>query len=265
MPDSISLLIDAGDCVVVDASTDHEQVRDHLGRFISDTLIDSTVGANGQNEYHFITPGGSHIPTWYRLGPLLELEGVADLIAFHLAMELRSKSIDIIIPWAEPGIQLAIRLASSLSAGADERVGYVVLVKDSLSGGQPEISDLDEASISGKRVLVLTDVLCAGETIRKLSDEVTRLAGYVGAVAGILNFGRSAQLSNALDSIASQNNRQLVAWTREKTSTLPRPPEFDGAHWLCEVLDPVIQMLLNVGNAGPESLTRCCGVHMPAG
>ena len=201
--------------------------------------MDSAEHSNGHGEHHFIRPGGSHIPIWYRLGPLLELEGVADLLAFHLAKELRSKSIDVIIPWAEPGIQLAIRLASSLSAGAEERVGYVVRVKDSLSGGQPEISDLDEDAIHGKRVLLLTDVLCAGETIRKLSDEVDRAGVYVGAVAGILNFERSAQLQSVLDSIELRNSRQLVEWTREQTHALPHPPAFSGANWLTQVIDPV--------------------------
>lgn len=74
VPDSTGLLIDAGECIAVNTSSYQEQISDHLGRFIADTLIDSTVGAKGQGEHHFITAGGAHIPTWYRLGPLLELE-----------------------------------------------------------------------------------------------------------------------------------------------------------------------------------------------
>ncbi len=157
---------------VLDTSRYQEQISDHLGRFIADTLIDSTVGARGQGEHHFITAGGAHIPTWYRLGPLLELEGVAELLGFHLAKQLQGKSIDLIIPWAEPGIQLAIRLASRLNTFGIEKVGYVVPVKDPLTGGRPEISDLDEVTIRGKRVLLLIDVLCAGVSIRRLADEV---------------------------------------------------------------------------------------------
>lgn len=224
VPDSTGLLIDAGECIVVDASRHQEQGSDHLGRFIADTLIDSTVGAKGQGEHHFITAGGAHIPTWYRLGPLLELEGVAELLGFHLAKQLKGESIDLIIPWAEPGIQLAIRLASRLSANVAENVSYVVLVKDSLTGGRPEISDLDEATVRGKRVLLLTDVLCAGETIRKLADEVDRCGGYVRSIAGILSFRRSRPLRNVLDSIERQNRGRVMEWTRQRRSGLPHPP-----------------------------------------
>ena len=64
VPHSTGLLIDAGECVVVDASSYQQQISDHLGKFIADTLIDSTVGAKGQGEHHFITAGGAHIPTW---------------------------------------------------------------------------------------------------------------------------------------------------------------------------------------------------------
>ena len=236
---STGLLIDAGGCAVVDTSSYQEQISDHLGRFIADTLIDSTVGAKGQGEHHFITAGGAHIPTWYRLGPLLELEGVAELLGFHLAKQLQGKSIDLIIPWAEPGIQLAIRLASRLSTYVAEKVGYVVPVKDPLTGDRPEISNLDEATIRGKRVLLLIDVLCAGETIRRLADEVDRCGGYTRAVAGILSFAGSQPLRNVIDSIESQNKDRVTDWTRQRQSGLPRPPIFDGVRWLSEVPDPV--------------------------
>ena len=87
-PHSTGLLINAGECRVVDTSSYQTQISDLLDRFIADTLIDSTVGAKGQGEHHFITPGGAHIPTWYRIGPLLELEGVTELLGFHLARRL---------------------------------------------------------------------------------------------------------------------------------------------------------------------------------
>jgi orotate phosphoribosyltransferase len=239
VPGPTGLLVEAGECLVVDPSDEQAQISEHVGRFISDTLIDSTVGANGQGERHFITAGGAHIPAWYRLGPLLELEGVAEWMGFHLAKQLQAQQIDVIIPWADPGIQLAIRLASRLSVGAARQVGYVVLVKDSVSGGPPEISDLDEQAIRGKRVLLLTDVLCAGETIRKLAEEVDRRGGHVKAVAGILSFGRSTPLRNVLDSIGNKSDRNVVEWNRQRYSGLPRPSEFEGARWLSEVSDPV--------------------------
>ena len=239
VPSSTGLLVDSGACMVVDTSRYQAQISDHLGRFIADTLIDSTAGAKGQGQHHFITPGGAHIPTWYRLGPLLELEGVAELLGFHLAKQLQGESIDLIVPWAEPGIQLAIRLASRLSTYAVEPVGYVVPVKDSLTGGRPEISDLDEETVRGKRVVLLIDVLCAGETVRKLADEVDRCGGYVRAIAGILNFGRSRPLRDALDSIKRQNRGRVAEWTRQRLSGLPHPPYFVGARWLSEVSDPV--------------------------
>ena len=239
VPHSTGLLIDAGECFVVDTSSYQAQISGHLGRFIGDLLIDSTVGDRGESDHHFITAGGAHIPTWYRLGPLLELEGFAELLGFHLSKQLQGTSIDLIIPSAEPGIQLAIRLASRLSADVDEGVGYVVPVKDSLTGGRPEISDLDEETVRGKRVLLLIDVLCAGETIRRLADEVDRCGGYVRAVAGILNFERSRPLQNALDSIESQNRVRVAEWTWQRESGLPHPPYFVGPRWLSEVPDPV--------------------------
>ena len=267
VPDSTGLLIDAGERFVVDTSSYQEQISDHLRRFVADTLVDSAVGAKGQGEHHFITPGGAHIPTWYRLGPLLELEGVAELLGFHLAKELQGKSIDLIIPWAEPGIQLAIRLASRLSTDVAEKVGYVVPVKDSLAGGRPEISDLDEEAIRGKRVLLLIDVLCAGETIRKLADEVDRCGGYTGAIAGILSFERSKPLRDVLDSIESQNRVRVTEWTRRRLSGLPRPPLFSGVRWLAEVPDPVYPdagQCKDCNRAKPYVLLWSRDAHRPA-
>ena len=170
---------------------------------------------------------------------MLELEGVPELLGFHLAKQLQGKSIDLIIPWAEPGIQLAIRLASRLSTSVAEKVSYVVPVKDLFTGGRPEISDLDEVTVRGKRVLLLIDVLCAGETIRRLADEVDRCGGYTRAVAGILSFAGSQPLRNVLDSIKSQNRDRVMEWTKQRLSGLPRPPTFDGVQWLSEVPDPV--------------------------
>ena len=238
-PHSPGLLIDAGECVVVGTSDYQTQISELLDRFIADTLIDSTVGAKGQGEHHSITPGGAHIPTWYRIGPLLELEGVTELLGFHLARLLQGKSIDLIIPWAEPGIQLAIRLASRLSEYTAEDVGYVPLVKGSSKAGGPEISDLDAATVRGKRVLLLTDVLCAGETIRTIADEVDRCGGYTKAIAGILSFDRSKPMRNVLGSIKRQNGGRVAEWTKQPRSDLAGPPIYEGVEWLSQVSDPV--------------------------
>ena len=56
VPDSTGLLIDAGKGVVVDTSRYQEQIGDHLGRFIADALVDSTVGARGQGAYRYRFP-----------------------------------------------------------------------------------------------------------------------------------------------------------------------------------------------------------------
>lgn len=238
-PHSTGLLIGVGECAAVDTSGYQKQISDHLGIFITNTLIDSIPDAKSQGEHHFATAGGAHIPTWYRAGPLLELEGVAELFGFHLAKQLQGTSLDLIIPWAEPGIQLAIRLASRLNTFGIEKVGYVVPVKDSLTGGKAEISDLDEATVRGKRVLLLVDVLCAGETIRRLADEVDRCGGYVKAVAGILSFARSQPLAKAIDSIRSQNASRVAEWVRQYQPVLAGPPLFDGVRCLSEVPDQV--------------------------
>ena len=239
VPDSTGIVISDGNCFITDTSEEQEQISAHLGRFIGDVLIDSTVGSKGQGEKHFITAGGAHIPTWYRLGPLLEFEGVAELLGFHLAKQLQGKSIDLIIPWAEPGIQLGIRMASRLSSSSTDKVHYVVPVKNPSKGGRPEISDLDEAAVKGKRVLLLIDVLCAGETIRRLADEVDRCGGYVISAAGILGFAMSQPLRNVVSSIKDQNSISVSKWAKERQSSFDIPPVFDGVTWLNEVADPV--------------------------
>ena len=120
-----------------------------------------------------------------------------------------------------------------------EDVGYVVMVKGSSKVGRPEISDLDAATVRGKRVLLLTDVLCAGETIQTLADEVDRCGGYTKAISGILSFDRSKPMRNVLGAIKRQNRGRVAEWTKQPRSGLAGPPYYEGVQWLSQVADPV--------------------------
>ena len=169
----------------------------------------------------------------------MELEGAREFFAFHLAKQLLGASVDLIIPWAEPGIQLALGTASRLSNLAKKKVGYVVLEKDSAIGSRPKIAALDEESIRGKRVLLLTDVLCAGETVRVLAEDVYRCGGNVVAVAGILNFATSEPLKEVLQQLEDRALTTGGEPAGHVQSEALNEPGFDGAHWLCDVPDPV--------------------------
>ncbi len=137
-------------------------------------------------ERHFVYTSGKHGSTYINLDPLLP-----DIVLMtDLCRELSTPfigDVEVVAAPAVGAIVLAVLTAQALSAGG-ARIPAVWA--DKTGDGDFSFTRLGFGErLSGRRVLVVEDLITTGGSVIKVSREVERVDGYVIGVSAVCNRG----------------------------------------------------------------------------
>lgn len=131
---------------------------------------------------HFELTSGLHSDTFIDPGPILQDPVLSLQFAREIAEIFASERINLVVDQESGHPSLATLVAPLLPS-----VGSVSLAKEDIAEGflDPKLT----GSVSGKRILAVTDVLTTGANAREMIRFIRDLGGYVVAVAALFNRG----------------------------------------------------------------------------
>lgn len=135
---------------------------------------------------HFVLKSGRHSDCYVNKDMIFLHPDIVSMFCASMANSFKDDAIDVVIGPVIGGVILSHLTAFHLSEMTGREVLSAFAEKDGdgfiIKRGYPEF-------ISGKRVLVVEDVLTTGGSVKKVAEEIRKIGGIVAGVAALCDRG----------------------------------------------------------------------------